>query len=84
MIEFIVAALCFVLLALGVMVRLIKGPTAADRAIACDAIDLLTTCALICYAMFCGRNIFLDIAIVVALLGTIGTVLIARYLEERL
>ena len=84
MTEFVIAAVFFVLLALAVMYRLIKGPTAADRAIACDAIDILATMALVMYAVFCGRSIFLDIAIVVALLGAIGTVLIARYLQERL
>ena len=84
MIEFIIAAVFFVLLALCVMLRLIKGPTAADRAIACDTIDILATVALMLYAVYCGRIIFLDIAIVVSLLGTISTILIARYLEERL
>ena len=84
MIEFVIAAVFFVLLALAVMYRLIKGPTAADRAIACDCIDILATMALVMYAVFCGRSIFLDIAIVVALLGAIGTILIARYLQERL
>ena len=84
MIEFVIAAVFFVLLALAVMYRLIKGPTAADRAIACDSVDILATMALVLYALFCGRSIFLDIAIVVALLGAIGTILIARYLQERL
>ena len=84
MTEFIIAAVFFAALALTLLFRLFKGPTAADRAMAADTIDLLATIALVLYAAFCGRGIYLDIAIVVALLGTISTILVARYLEERL
>ena len=84
MTEYIIAAVFFAALAVVLLFRLFKGPTAADRAMATDTIDLLATIALVLYATFCGRGIYLDIAIVVALLGTISTILVARYLEERL
>ena len=57
---------------------------AADRAVAADSIEILASAALMLYALFSGRSIYLDVALVVALLGYIGTVLIARYLEGRL
>ena len=77
-------AICFAALALILLVRLFAGPTAADRAVAADAIEVLTDMALILFAMYSGRSIYLDIALVTAILGFIGSVLIGRYLEGKL
>ena len=55
-----------------------------DRAVAADSIDVLTDIALVLFALYSGRGIFLDIALVTALLGFIGSVIIARYVEGRL
>ena len=78
------AAVCFAALALVLFYRLMKGPSVVDRAVAADSIDMLTDMALVLYAIFSGRAIFLDIARVTAILGFVGSVLIARYLEGRL
>ena len=82
--ELIFFAVCFIVLALMLLIRLIAGPSVADRAVAADAIDALADMALILFALHSGRGIYLDIALVTALLGFIGTTLIARYLEGRL
>jgi multisubunit Na+/H+ antiporter MnhF subunit len=82
--ELIFFAICFVVLALTLLYRLIKGPSVADRAVAADSIDILADMALILFALFSGRGIYLDIALVTAVLGFIGSVLVARYLEGRL
>ena len=82
--EFIYFAICFAALALCLICRLIRGPHASDRVISADAIDTLVDMALILYALYTGRSIFLDIALVTAILGFIGSVLISRYLEGRL
>lgn len=84
MIELVYFAIFYVLLALALFYRLIKGPNAVDRALTSDAVEILVTCALVLYSVYSGRGIYLDIALVVALLGFIGTVLIARYLGDRL
>ena len=63
--------------------RIAKGPTAADRLCASDSLDLLTSTALVLYSLYTGRMIFLDIAMIVAILGFISTVFISRYLEGR-
>ncbi len=84
MTEFIIAAIIVIVLALVLFIRLFKGPSMADRAVAADSIEILASAALMLYALFSGRSIYLDVALVVALLGYIGTVLIARYLEGRL
>ncbi len=84
MIDLLIGAIFFALLALIVSYRLAKGPTAADRMVAADAADDLLCCAMILFSMYSGRGIFLDIALVGALLGIIDTLLVGRYLEGRL
>ena len=81
---FLYAAICFVVLALTLMIRLIKGPSVADRAVAADSIDILSDMALILYALYSGRGIYLDIALITAVLGFVGSTLVAKYLEGKL
>lgn len=82
--ELVYFAICFVLLALALIFRLYKGPSVADRAVTGDCIDALTDMALILYALYTGRGIFLDIALVTAVLGFVGSTLVAKYLEGKL
>ena len=82
--EFLFFAICFVVLALCLFIRMIQGPSVADRAITADAIDILADMALILFALYSGRSVFLDIALITALLGFIGSTIVARYLEGRL
>ena len=81
---FLFAAICFVVMALVLIIRLVKGPSVVDRAVAADSIEILTDLALILFAVFSGRSIFLDIALVTALLGFIGSVIVSKYLEGKL
>ena len=81
MIELIVFAVAYAFLAALNFIRLAKGPTPADRMVAGDSMDVLLCCALILFSLFSGRGIYLDIAIISAMLGIIDTILVARYLE---
>jgi len=82
MIELVIFAVAFAFLAALNVIRLAKGPTAADRMVAGDSMDVLLCCALILFALFSGRGIYLDIAIISAMLGIIDTILVARYLAS--
>ena len=82
--ELIFFAICFVVLALSLLIRLIKGPTAIDRAVTADSIDILSDMALVLFALKSGRSIYIDIALVTAVLGFVGSVLVSRYLEGKL
>ncbi len=84
MIELVIAAVFFVILALVLMYRVIAGPTMADRVLAADAMDVLVVVALALYSLYTGRGVYLDIAIVAAIFGFVGTVFAARYLEGKL
>lgn len=82
--EFVVFAIFYVLCALVLIYRLAKGPSVVDRAVAGDSIELLTDVALVLFSLWTGRGIYLDIALVTALLSFVGTVLISKYLEGTL
>ena len=82
--ELVFFAICFIVLALTLIIRLVKGPSVADRAVAADSIDILSDMALVLFALYSGRGIYLDIALVTAILGFVGSTLIAKYLEGKL
>ena len=84
MIELVIFAVLYSGLAVALLYRVFKGPTVADRMTAADALDTLTASVLILVSLYTGRGIYLDIAIVIALFGFIGTVFVARYLEGKL
>ena len=83
MIEVLIFAAAFAFLAVILLYRLAKGPTTADRMVAGDSIDVLVCCALMLYSLYSGRGIYLDIAIICAMLGIVDTMLVGRYLEKR-
>ncbi|MCQ2565845.1 MAG: monovalent cation/H+ antiporter complex subunit F [Clostridia bacterium] len=74
-------AICFAVLALVLLYRVIKGPSVVDRAVAADSVDILSDMALVLYALYTGRSVYLDIALVTAILGFVGSVMVAKYLE---
>ena len=80
----VLGAIAYAVLAILLFIRFIEGPTAADRMLAVDMIDGLACLMLVFYAIYTESAIYLDIAIVTALLGFISTVFVARYLERRL
>lgn len=82
MTDLMIFAIFFAVLALMNMYRLIKGPTAADRMVAADSTDIMISCAMVMFALYTGRGIYLDIAIISAMLGIINTMLIGRYLDK--
>ena len=62
------------------LVRLIKGPDAADRIVALDLVSVLIVAFLAAYSIFSGETSFLDVAIGYALIAFLGTVALARFL----
>ncbi len=64
-----------------VLIRLFLGPTVGDRVVAVDTINTFVVAILILLGAAYRRTIYIDIAIVYAILSFIGTLYIARYLE---
>lgn len=81
---FYAAALVLVALILLCLVRLYLGPTLADRAIAVDTVNTLTVAVLILLGVSFRQIIFVDVAIVYALLSFVSTLFIAKYLGGEL
>jgi multicomponent Na+:H+ antiporter subunit F len=75
------AVLCTALLL--AFVRLVKGPTVADRVVALDLLAIISVGVIIVYDVATSLPVFLDAAIVLALVGFAGTIAFARYLERR-
>ena len=63
------------------LLRMVKGPTTPDRAVAVDTLATVTTALLVLLGFVFKRYVYLDVALVYAVLTFIGTVAIARYLE---
>ena len=82
MIEILIFAVAYAFLAALNFYRLIKGPSAADRMVAGDSMDILVCCAMVLFSLYSGRGIYLDIAIICAMLGIVETMLVSRYLEK--
>lgn len=68
-------ALCFA--------RLIRGPELPDRVVALDTIGVHVVALAAIYSIRVGQVLFLDVAIVAALLAFLGTVAFGRYLEQQ-
>jgi len=64
------------------LLRMLKGPTAPDRAVAVDTIATITTALLVLLSSTFRRYVYLDVALVYAVLTFIGSVAIARFLEK--
>lgn len=62
--------------------RFLKGPTPADRVVAFDTLTLMTVTLIVIVALAEGRGIYLDVAVVYALLSFLGVIAVARYLER--
>jgi multicomponent Na+:H+ antiporter subunit F len=65
-------------------IRLVRGPSLADRVVALDLIGTLAMGMIVVYAIAANQPVLLDVAIVLALLSFLGTVAFARYLERRI
>lgn len=62
--------------------RLVQGPDIPDRTIAFDLISIHAVGIVVLYAMQQDSPEFLDLAIVTAVLGFLGTVMFARFMEQ--
>lgn len=63
--------------------RICRGPTATDRMVAIDILGILVVgfCAL--FAITTGKDFFMNVALAWTVLGFIGTLTLAKYLEGK-
>jgi multicomponent Na+:H+ antiporter subunit F len=63
-------------------VRLVRGPSLPARVVALDLMGSLVVGFIAIYAVATDQPIFLDVAIVLALIGFLGTVAFAYFIEK--
>ena len=82
----LVTDICFGLLGLAVLatvIRIVRGPTLADRILGLDTITILAVGLIGTFAVRTGLHLYVDIAVGVALVGFLSTIAFARYLLSR-
>ena len=61
--------------------RVLVGPTIQDRLVGLSLIGTKTTVVMVLLAVLWDRRVFLDIALVYAILGYVGIIAITKYLR---
>lgn len=79
-----IAAIIAILSIVIAFIRLIKGPTVADRVVALDTMTLISISLIVYLASMLNRVIYVDVGIVYALISFLGVIAVARYLEKGL
>lgn len=64
-------------------VRVLRGPSLADRVVAFDLMTLIVLGIVVADAVLTDREVIVDAAIILALLTFVATVAFARHLELR-
>jgi len=78
---FMITLLALSMSILIAMIRAIIGPTIPDRVVGLDTVNTLVIASMLVFGAAKNEVIYIDVAIVYALLSYITTVLIAKYLE---
>jgi len=78
---YLLVVIALTLCSILALVRVICGPTAPDRVVGVDTINTMVIVGMIAFGVAYREVIYIDVAIVYALLSFISTLFIARYLE---
>ena len=62
--------------------RLIKGPDAPDRVLALDTLYINAIALIILLGITLGSRMYLESALLIAAMGFVGTVAMAKYLKR--
>lgn len=65
------------------LIRIIRGPTLADRILGLDTLTMLGLAIIAVFAVRTGLYLYVDIAVALALVGFVSTAAFARYLLSR-
>jgi len=79
--EYLVVLLALLFCVIMAMIRVIRGPTAPDRIVGLDTINTIVIIGMVIFGAAFNEVIYIDVAIVYALLSFISTLFIAKYLE---
>jgi multicomponent K+:H+ antiporter subunit F len=78
-----VIPVCLGMLAMALLLattRLIKGPSLPDRVLALDTLYINAIALIILYGIWKGTELFFEVALLIAVLGFVSTVALAKYM----
>ncbi|WP_150302953.1 K+/H+ antiporter subunit F [Pseudomonas saliphila] len=62
------------------MVRLVIGPDMPDRVLALDTLYINAIALIILFGLYLDSDLFFEAALLIAVMGFVGTVAVSRYL----
>ena len=60
--------------------RIFAGPRAQDRVLGLDTLYINTMLLLLTFGIQTGRTLYFEAALIIALLGSVGTIALAKFL----
>lgn len=78
-----VALVLLVAAGIGFVVRLVRGPTLADRVIGLDGLLTVSVMAIAAYGTLVGEPVYAVVTVVVALVSFVGSATFARFIERK-
>ena len=79
--EYMIVLIALMICIAMAIIRVVKGPTAPDRIVGLDTINTIVIVGMVAFGAAFSEVIYIDVAIVYALLSFISTLFIAKYLE---
>ena len=77
---FLGAGILFAVLILICIIRILTARTAADRMLSLDVINVLVVITMILLSLAFAQPIFIDVAVIYAILSFVATMYLAKYL----
>ena len=65
------------------LLRLFRGPSSSDQIVALDLIASIVMGFILPYSLLVDREIYFDIAIIIAMISFLGTIAISIYLKRK-
>ncbi|WP_439859203.1 K+/H+ antiporter subunit F [Pseudomonas sp. MBLB4136] len=78
-----VIPVCLAIMGLALLLtlaRLIKGPDMPDRILALDTLYINAIALLVLFGVWLGSKLYFEAALLIAVMGFVGTVAVAKYL----
>ncbi|MDX4011781.1 K+/H+ antiporter subunit F [Aliarcobacter skirrowii] len=79
----LVIQIAFVMIAISIILniyRLVTGPSVADRILSLDTIYVNAIALLIILSIYLNNNLYFEAALLIAVMGFVGTVALSKYL----
>jgi len=79
---FITTSIALALLSFFCLYRAYAGPTAVDRVVAINVITTKVAMLIALLSIITGQEIFVDVALIYAMMGFIATICVSKYIEK--